>query len=85
MHPRVLKELNDRVAEPLCIIFGKLWLLGKVLRDWKKGNITPIDEEGRKEDPGNYRPVSLIAVPGKFMKQILLDYILRHMRDERVI
>ncbi|KFZ45650.1 hypothetical protein N321_03683, partial [Antrostomus carolinensis] len=85
IHLRVLRELANELAKPLSIILEKSWQSGEVPADWKKGNITPIFKKGNKEDPGNYRPVSLTSVPGKIMEQILLETMIRHMENEKLI
>ncbi|KFO07208.1 hypothetical protein N312_02923, partial [Balearica regulorum gibbericeps] len=84
IHPKVLRELADVVAKPLFIIFEKSWQSGKVPSYWRKGNIPSIFKKDNKEDPGNYKPVSLLSVPSKIMEQFLLEVRSKHKEDRDV-
>ncbi|KAK4826807.1 hypothetical protein QYF61_011615 [Mycteria americana] len=79
IHPRVLRELAEVVTKPLSILYQQSWLTGEVPVDWKLAN------KGRKEGPGNYRPVSLTSVLGKVVEQIILSAIMQHVQDKQVI
>ncbi|KAK4825925.1 hypothetical protein QYF61_003420 [Mycteria americana] len=85
IHLRVLKELAEVLIKPHSIIYQQSWLTGEVPAVWRLANVTPIFKKGRKEDPGNYRPVSLTLVPGKLMEQIILSAITRHVENNQGI
>ncbi|PKU41015.1 rna-directed dna polymerase from mobile element jockey-like [Limosa lapponica baueri] len=82
---RVLRELGEVLVEPLSIIYQQSWQTGKVPANWRLANVMPIHKKGRKDDPGNSRPVSLTSVPGKAMEQIILCAIMWCMKDTQVI
>ncbi|GAB0186581.1 mitochondrial enolase superfamily member 1 [Grus japonensis] len=81
MHPQVLRELADVIAMPLSIMTWK----GEVPEDWRNANINPVFKKGKKEDPGNYRPVSFTSIPGKVMEQFILDVISKHVEEKKII
>ncbi|GAB0181788.1 mitochondrial enolase superfamily member 1 [Grus japonensis] len=61
------------------------WRTGEVPEDWKKANVTPVFKKGKKEDPENYRPVSLTSVSGKMVQQLSLGVINKHVEEKVVI
>ncbi|GAB0207124.1 mitochondrial enolase superfamily member 1 [Grus japonensis] len=57
------------------------WKTGEVREDGRKANVTLVFKKGKKEDPGNYRPVSLTSIPGK----LILGVISKHVEEKKVI
>ena len=51
MHPKLLKELADIIAEPLEIIFNKSIEEGTIPEMWTEANITAIFKKGDKSKP----------------------------------
>ena len=84
MHLRVLRELAEVIAEQLSIIFERSWRTGEVPEDWRIANVTLVFKKGKKEDPGNYRPVSLTSVPEKVLEQLVLDAISKQVEERRL-
>ena len=55
------------------------------MRDWKLQNISPLFKKGSKDDPGNYRPISLTSVPGKMLESIIADDMMSHLEHNKLI
>ena len=55
------------------------------MRDWKLQNISPLFKKGSKDDPGNYRPISLTSFPGKMLESIIADDMMSHLEHNKLI
>ena len=78
----MLRELEDIIAKPLSIIFGRP---GEVPKDWRKANVTPAFKKGKEKDTGKYRTVSFISISGKVMEQLILEVISKMVKEKNVV
>ena len=74
IRPIILKRLRASISPTLQCIFAKSLAEGQVPDDWKHTNVTPLHKKGNRNDPANYRPISLTCVCSK-----LLEHIVRHI------
>ena len=81
----MLRELAEVIAELLSILFERSWQTGEVPEDWSIAKVTAVFRKGKKEDSGNYRPVSPPSVTGKVMKQLILDAISKQSEEKKLI
>ena len=52
-------------------LFSVIWQEEIVPRQWREGFIVNIFKKGDREDPGNYRGITLLCVVGKVFCKIL--------------
>ena len=79
--PRVLKEIYKEIATPLCHLFNKTLQAGTLPDDWKTAEVTAIFKKGSRNEPGNYRPVSLTCVACKVLETIIRDSVVNYFQD----
>lgn len=79
IHPKMLLELKTYLVKPLTSIFKSSLEQGIVPLDWKEAGVVPLFKKGKRDDPKNYRPVSLTGVIGKIVESIIKDCMLEHL------
>ena len=55
---------------------------GKVPNEWKRAEIIPIHKSSNKEEPLNYRPVSLTSIICKVCEKIIKKQWTRYLEKE---
>ena len=72
--PELLKCAPVPIANALHALFCKVWETGRVSVSWRDGIIVPLYKgKGSTAECSNYRPISLLSVPGKVFAHVLLN------------
>ena len=75
----ILQEYAEELAPVLRFIFQQSLDTGIIPTDWTQANITAIYKKSSKQDPANYRPVSLTSVCCKVLEHIIFRQIMNHL------
>ena len=75
INPAILRNVADQFAVPLSIIFTTSMRTGKIPKDWRTANVTPIYKKGSKNVASNYRPISLTSQVCKVMEKLVKESI----------
>ncbi len=79
------KECKQQLADKLSNLINVSLAQGKMSMDWERTNIVPIFKGGSKEDPLNYRPVSLTSVVAKLCEKIIKDRWVKHLESSKIL
>jgi hypothetical protein len=85
LHPRILKQYADILAEPLTEIFNSSIEESIVPKQWRQAVISPIFKKGNKSLPSNYRPVSLTSIVCKLLEKLITNEILKHLKINNLL
>jgi hypothetical protein len=69
----ILKDCASDLAQILTMIFQTSMEEGNILDDWTQANVTAIYKKGSRQDPANYRPVSLTSLCCKLLKHVIVS------------
>ena len=84
IHPKLIINLGETIAEPLALIFNKSLKLKSIPDQWKQARIHAIYKKGNKKLASNYRPVSLTAIICKLMESIIRNHIVKYMKQNKL-
>ena len=85
LHPRIFRALEDKLARPLTHIFNNSVETGIIPENWKSANVTAIHKKGSRQEPENYRPISLTSVVCKTMERLIKGRLITHLEMNNLI
>ena len=85
IHPRLLNELTEHIAEPITKLSNKLIKGSQLPSDWRMAYISPLFKKGSRNLPANYRPISLTCILCKIMGKFIRTKVMHHLQVDNLL
>ena len=73
------------VSPSLTLIFAKSIETGIFPDEWKLARVTPIFKKGERDDPNNYRPISVIPTVAKIFEKCVCDQLSEYINANNLL
>ncbi len=81
----MLKLTASSISIPLSRFLNRLFMLQKFPSSWKIGHVVPIHKKDKKDNPRNYRPITLLSSVSKICEKIIFDRLLDHINTNNLL
>lgn len=81
----VLKDAFEIIPQQLLHIFNDSIDKGCFPQAWKLANVVTIHKGGSPKEVGNYRPISLLPLPGKMLEKIVHKKLLYYLESNSLL
>ena len=75
----LIKYGGNTMCEMLLTLFNLVWNNEYVPTYWREGLIVSLFKKGDREDPGNYRGITLLSVIGKLYSRVINNRLLKYL------
>ena len=78
---KVIKTAFEVLISQLCDLFNNSMTLGIFPKFWATATVIPIPKSGSLSQVTNWRPVSLLPIPGKLMEKVVHKHLTKMAHD----
>ena len=83
--PRVIKMACDIIAPSITDLINKSIITGRFPNQLKQAKVYPIFKNGAKDDPSNYRPISILPTISKIFEKHINNHLMRFLNKYKLI
>ena len=78
---RLLKDAAEVVAPSITSLFNISIQTGTYPSTWKLAKVTPLFKKGSRQDPSNYRPISVLPTISKVLEKAIHAQFYTYLND----
>ena len=82
---KLLKIAADVIAPSLTAIFTASINTAIFPQEWKESRVSPVYKSGARNDPSNYRPISVSPVIAKIFENILYEQLYEYLNNYNLL
>ena len=82
---KLLKMAANVVAPSLTAIFSASICTGIFPQEWKASRVSPVYKNGSRNNPSNYRPISVIPTVAKIFEKIVYDQLYEYLDSHNLL